>query len=159
MWHTPVLGPANGPVPARIMLVGEAPGRLGAGRTGVPFRGDEAGRRFDALLSLAGLARDEVFVTNAVLCNPLSDRGLNRRPRLPEVARCSGFLREQVLTVDPALVVAMGGVALGALGRVAEHGLSLRDGCGRLRPWFGRHLIAVDGPPLHRPPARSHATS
>src|SRR5919202_821569 len=75
-----VLGPGNGSPRARILLVGEAPGRLGAERTGVPFTGDASGRRLDALLAAAGWRRADVFVTNAVLCNPRDTRGCNRPP-------------------------------------------------------------------------------
>ncbi len=64
----PVLSAANGLSSARVMFVGEAPGRLGAGRTGLPFSGDTAGARFERLLTEAGLTRDDIFVTNATLC-------------------------------------------------------------------------------------------
>ena len=49
--RTRVLSRANGLVGARVMFVAEAPGRLGADRTGVPLSGDRTGRNFDALLS------------------------------------------------------------------------------------------------------------
>ena len=62
---------------AAVLLVGEAPGRLGAGQSGVPFAGDESGRRLDALLAAARWQRDEFFITNAVLCNPLDGHGRN----------------------------------------------------------------------------------
>jgi uracil-DNA glycosylase family 4 len=145
-----VLGAGNGPATARVMFVGEAPGRLGAGRSGVPFRGDESGRRFEAFLDLAGLAREEVFVTNAVLCNPVDAQGRNRAPRIAEVKRCLGFLREQVLAVDPEVVVALGGVSLAALAHIEPHGAGLRSGCGRLIEWWGRTLV-----PLYHPGRRA----
>ena len=75
-----VLVPGSGRPGARWLFVGEAPGRRGAGRTGIPFLGDESGRRFERLLEAAGLRRDEVFVTNAVLCLPLDGVGRNRTP-------------------------------------------------------------------------------
>lgn len=140
-----VLGPANGPVPCDWLFVGEAPGRLGAGRTGVPFNGDKAGRRFEALLAEAGLDRSEVFVTNAVLCLPLDDGGRNRRPRYSEVANCLGHLRRTVEVVRPRIVVAMGAVALEALGRIEPHGLSLRFAAQPVA-WYGRTLVAVYHP-------------
>ncbi|MCC7105701.1 MAG: uracil-DNA glycosylase, partial [Chloroflexi bacterium] len=65
-----VLSGANGSPLAPLMFIAEAPGRLGAERTGVPFSGDQAGRSFELLLREARLTRTEVFVTNAVLCNP-----------------------------------------------------------------------------------------
>ena len=163
MRYSHVLGPANGPaLPGKgVMFVGEAPGRLGAGRSGVPFLGDESGRRFESLLDLAGLRRDAVFVTNAVLCNPVDERGRNRRPRAADVARCLPFLRAQIEVVDPEVVVALGGVALAALGRVEAHGLSLREHAGAWVPWFGRRLAVLYHPGrralVHRGEAQQRA--
>jgi uracil-DNA glycosylase family 4 len=112
----------------------------------VPFHGDESGRRFELLLAIAGLARDDVFVTNAVLCNPLDASGRNRRPKASEVAQCGAFLRRQIEVVDPEVVVALGVVALEALGRIESHGVTLRDGCGRPVGWMGRRLVALYHP-------------
>lgn len=155
MAHSHILSSLNGPVGARVLFVGEAPGRLGAGRTGVPFHGDESGRRFEAFLGTAGLSRGEVFVTNAVLCNPLSTEGNNRRPTTVELKRCLPFLRQQVEVVDPAVVVALGQVALSALSLIDGHGLSLRTDAGRPSAWFGRTLVPLYHPgrqsTLHRP--------
>src|SRR5206468_4905877 len=88
-----VLGPGNGPPDARVLFVAEAPGRLGGDRTGVPLSSDQTGRNFARLLAAAGLRRDEVFVTNAVLCNPRSTGGLNRPPGRVELANCREHLR------------------------------------------------------------------
>ncbi|MHC4065609.1 MAG: uracil-DNA glycosylase family protein, partial [Planctomycetota bacterium] len=68
-----VLGTTCGPLSAEVLFVGEAPGRLGADRSRVPFRGDRSGDNFDRLLRHVGLSRGEVFVTNAVLCCPVAD--------------------------------------------------------------------------------------
>ena len=138
-----VLSEGNGPLGAKVMFVGEAPGRLGAGRTGVPFSGDESGRRFEAFLVLAGLSRENVFVTNAVLCNPLDTPGRNRRPSVAEVRRCLPFLRAHVTAVEPSIVVALGGVALFALGQIESHDLTLKDSCGREVSWFNRRLMPL----------------
>lgn len=146
MAHCHTLGATNGPPRARVLFVGEAPGRYGAGRSGVPFHGDEAGRRFESLLAVAGLTRDDVFVTNAVLCNPLDASGRNRRPKASEVANCAAFLRRQVEVVDPEVVVALGVVALEALGRIEAHELTLREGCGLSVAWLGRQLVALYHP-------------
>lgn len=145
-----VLSTACGPVPARLMLTGEAPGRNGADRTGVPFSGDAAGRALDALLAGAGLARGSLFVTNAVLCNPRDAKGRNAPPTAAELARCAGFLARQLALVDPALVAPLGAVALAALERVAPHGLRLAEHAGRPHPWGGRTLF-----PLYHPSPRA----
>ena len=146
MAHCHTLGPANGSSLARVLFVGEAPGRYGAGRSGVPFHGDESGRRFESLLASANLTRDEVFVTNAVLCNPLDAGGRNRRPKASEIARCSGFLRAQIEAIDPQIVVALGEVALQALGRIEAHSLTLREDCGYPVEWLGRCMVTLYHP-------------
>jgi uracil-DNA glycosylase family 4 len=146
MHHSHVLGIANGPVPARVMFVGEAPGRFGAGRSGVPFLGDESGKRFESLLAEAGLRRENVFVTNAVLCNPLDAWSRNRRPLTSEMRRCLPFLQEQIDAVQPEVVIALGQVALEALRRIEAHALHLSTGPGRHVEWYGRCLVAFYHP-------------
>src|SRR5918998_5648946 len=76
----PVLSELNGRVGARVMFVGEAPGRQGGDRTRVPLSGDQSGRNFARYLAAAGLTREEIFITNAALCNPRSASGANRKP-------------------------------------------------------------------------------
>ena len=142
-----VLSPANGSPGALVMFVAEAPGRLGGDRTGAPLYGDRTGERFDRLLAAAGWRRSDVFITNAVLCNPRSDNGrVNRRPSRAEVANCADHLRRQIELVDPRLVVALGAVALGALGRVEPHHLVLARDYGLLRRWYGRWLAPLSHP-------------
>lgn len=109
-----VLGSANGSLTARIVFVAEAPGRLGAGRTGIPFSGDKSGENFELLLAHAGLTRQEVFITNAALCNPLKD-GSNRRPTTVEIRNCSHYLKSVLQIIKPKMVVTLGGVGLQAV--------------------------------------------
>lgn len=109
-----VLSSANGSLNAGIVFVAEAPGRFGAGRTGVPFQGDRSGDNFETLLKHIGLTRSEVFITNAVLCNPLAD-GNNRRPTAGEIKNCSAFLKESLSIIQPKVVVTLGTVALQGL--------------------------------------------
>jgi uracil-DNA glycosylase family 4 len=158
MGCAPVLSEANGPGSAKVMFVGEAPGRFGAGRTGVPFSGDVAGERFERLMAEAGLPRADVFVTNAVLCVPVDGGGRNRRPRPAEVRACLSWLEDTVRVVDPALVVAMGTVALRALSMIEAHGLVVSNAGEPPVPWFERELAAVYHPAarsqVHRPWAR-----
>lgn len=136
------------------LFVGEAPGRLGAGRTGVAFEGDESGRRFERLLTVAGLRREEVFVTNAVLCLPLDAGGRNRTPLASEVRNCAAHLAETIRQVEPRLVVAMGGTAVRATNALGAHGAALPGLVGRAVDWNERLLTAVYHPgrqaELHR---------
>jgi uracil-DNA glycosylase family 4 len=145
-----VLGPGNGPLDARVLFVAEAPGRLGGDRTGVPLVSDQSGRNFSRLLQAAGWRRDEVFVTNAVLCNPRDERGRNDAPSMREVRNCSPHLRELLAILDPPYVVALGRAALAALALLAPHEAALRCDVGRPLPWAGRTLV-----PLYHPGPRA----
>ncbi len=148
--RTGVLGRASGRLASRVLFVGEAPGRLGADRTGVPFSGDRSGRNFETLLGAAGWRRTDVFVSNAVLCNPRDERGNNRPPRPDEVANCADHLRRLIAILDPPFVVTLGAVALRASALVEPHELVLRRDVGRAVSWCGRTLV-----PLYHPGARA----
>lgn len=141
-----VLSELNGAVDARVMFIGEAPGRKGADRTRVPFSGDQSGRNFDRFLQSIGLRRDQIFITSAALCNPRSDSGANRRPSANEIKNCSDFLRRTIELVQPAIIVTLGTVALEALKVIHYHELSLREDAARVRQWNDRMLI-----PLYHP--------
>jgi DNA polymerase len=141
-----VLSDLNGPTNARVMFIGEAPGRKGADRTRIPFSGDQSGKNFDRFLSAAGLKRDDVFITSAALCNPRSASGANRRPATQELRNCSDFLRRTIELVNPQVIVTLGGVALEALKRLRDHPLTLRDDAAKMRKWNGRTLISLYHP-------------
>src|SRR5213080_3667840 len=102
-----VLGYAAGNLDAKVMFIGEAPGRLGADTSQIPFHGDKSGENFERLLDQAGLTRYETFVTNAVLCNPKDSNGNNATPTLSEIENCSGFLRRQIGLVEARIVVTL----------------------------------------------------
>lgn len=141
-----VLTAANGDIDARVMFIAEAPGRGGGERTGVPFSGDHSGRTFERLLGEAGWTRDDIFITNAALCNPQGPTGANRPPTMRELANCSGHLRATLAVVNPPVVVTLGAVALGALGRIERHGLKLTDARGTAHAWYGRTLVPLFHP-------------
>lgn len=119
------------------------------------FIGEAPGRRFEQLLNAAGLQREDVFVTNAVLCLPLDAGGRNRTPTAREIRECSGWVAETIAEVNPSLVVAMGRVALEGLRHVAPHAMSLLDAGDEPRTWNGRTLAATYHPgarsAVHRP--------
>jgi len=97
--------PGEGRIDAEVMFVGEAPGRR-EDELGRPFVG-MAGKLLDKLLSLAGLSRGDVYITNVVKCRPPG----NRDPRPEEIAACLPYLRRQILIVRPKLIVALGRIA------------------------------------------------
>ena len=86
-----VLSELNGSPDARVMFIGEAPGRKGADRTRVPFSGDQSGANFDRFLNSIELTRKEIFITSAALCNPRSESGAiaNRHRRNWRIVRAS----------------------------------------------------------------------
>jgi uracil-DNA glycosylase family 4 len=155
MAHSHVLTPANGPLDARVLFVAEAPGRRGAAITGIPLHGDESGRRFERFLDIAGLTRSDVFVTNAVLCNPLDAHGHNRTPALHELSACRPYLEQTIAIVDPPVIVTLGAVALATLAAIQPHRATLASHVATPTPWSGRTLLPLYHPgrqsTVHRP--------
>jgi uracil-DNA glycosylase len=149
-----VLSEMNGPLNARVMFIGEAPGRKGADRTRIPFSGDQSGKNFGRFLASIGLTRDQIFITSAALCNPRSASGANRRPTTSEMRNCAGFLRRTIAMVDPGVVVTLGTVALEALKLVHCHEFTLKEDAGKIHSWDGRRLV-----PLYHPSPQVLITS
>src|SRR6267143_5013598 len=125
--RTAVLSDLNGPIDARVMFIGEAPGRKGANRTRIPFSGDQSGRNFERFLTSINLPRSEIFITSAALCNPRSASGANRRPSASEIRNCSNFLRRTIELVEPSVIVTLGTVALDALKLLHYHEFNLKN--------------------------------
>lgn len=122
--RTKVFG--DGPVNARIMLVGEGPG-MDEDREGHPFIG-RAGRILDGALKAGGILRDTVFIANTVKChppkelegnNPVTVKG-NRAPTPEETKNCRYFLERQIQIIRPAIIVALGGVSLNVLANLPD---------------------------------------
>lgn len=145
-----VLSRAAGPLRSRIMFIGEAPGRLGADASEIPFHGDQSGHNFESLLAFAGLDRSQIFVTNSVLCNPKDESGNNSTPAKNEIKNCSSYLREQIELIDPVVVVTLGAVSLEALKAIELHSLSIGKDVRIAHSWFGRKLV-----PLYHPGQRA----
>lgn len=141
-----VLSELNGSPDARIMFVGEAPGRKGADRTRVPFSGDQSGANLDRFLSSINLTRKEIFITSAALCNPRSESGANRKPSQKELSNCSSFLRRTIELVNPRVIVTLGSVALEALKRIQYHELSLKTAAAQVHSWNERVLVPIYHP-------------
>jgi len=101
--------PGEGPVGARLFLVGEGPGRQ-EDEAGRPFVG-ASGRLLTQFLGEAGTSRDHVFITNVVKCRPPN----NRTPRVDEIDACHPYLAAQLAAVGPRAIVTMGATALRSL--------------------------------------------
>jgi len=145
-----VLGAGNGPLQAHALFLAEAPGRLGGDRTGRPLTSDQTGRNFARLLDGIGWRREDVFVSNAVLCNPRDAAGRNAPPSAREIRHCSAHLRDLLTVLDPPLVVTLGRVALSALALLAPHDIDLRRDVATAQAWNGRTLV-----PLYHPGPRA----
>ncbi|QYO66296.1 uracil-DNA glycosylase [Leptolyngbya sp. 7M] len=143
---TAVLSKYNGILEPRVMFIAEAPGRQGADRTRRPFYGDKSGENFQVLLDSIGLTRDEIFITNAVMCSPRTATDANRKPTRREIKNCSAFLRRTVELIDSPIIATLGGVALDAIRSIEPHSLKLATDVGRPIRWFGRTLV-----PLYHP--------
>jgi DNA polymerase len=98
--------PGEGDADADVLVLGEAPGRH-EDEQGRPFVG-RAGKLLDELLAEAGLARDEVFITNVFKARPPK----NRDPRAAEIAHHMAWLEQQISLIRPRYVVTLGRHAL-----------------------------------------------
>jgi uracil-DNA glycosylase len=148
-WHNAPV-PAFGPITARLLIVGLAPGLKGANRTGRPFTGDYAGDLLYPTLIKFGFAAGsygarpddgmvlaDCRITNTVRCVPPENK-----PELPEVVACRPFLVAEIaamraLRVILALGMTAHGGTLATLGEVRArhpfaHGAVHRLGNGML---------------------------
>jgi uracil-DNA glycosylase len=120
---------------ARVMLIGEAPGR-DEDLEGKPFVGP-AGQLLDRMLVSIGLTEADVHITNIVYWRPPG----NRTPTPQEATVCRPFLDRQIALVAPEFVIPLGGAA-------AKHMLNVAEGIMRLRGrWqageFGGHPVRI----------------
>jgi uracil-DNA glycosylase family protein len=108
--------PGEGPSRAEFMLVGEQPGDK-EDLAGKPFVGP-AGRILDAALKVAGIPREDTFVTNAVKHFRHEARGkrrLHKRPNNYEIERCKIWLDRERELVEPSTIIALGVTAARSL--------------------------------------------
>lgn len=100
-----------------VMLIGEAPGEQES-LQGRPFVG-KAGKNLDSFLDVLSLSREDIYITNVVKIRPtkVSDKGRvsNRPPNREELALFTPYLMEEILRVQPQMIVTLGNVALRAL--------------------------------------------
>ena len=111
---------ADGDPRARVMLVGEAPGRE-EDEQGLPFVG-RSGRLLDRMLAAIGLDRGAVYIANVVPWRPPG----NRTPTPQETEICKPFIARQIELVDPDVLIFLGGAAAAALAGTTDGILRLR---------------------------------
>ena len=138
---TVVFGAGN--ADADLMFVGEAPGS-NEDRRGVPFVG-QAGQLLERLLGEIGLAREDVFIANTLMCRPPG----NRDPLPQELANCRPWLFEKLELIQPKVICTLGNFATKLL----------RDDPAGIRSVHGRAEVRTIGPrtvrlyPLFHPAA------
>jgi len=121
---------ADGNPQARLMFIGEAPGR-DEDIEGRPFVG-RSGKLLDRMLAAIGLDRTGVYIANIVPWRPPG----NRTPTPQETAICLPFTRRQIELVDPDVLVCLGNPSTQAL-------LSTKEGITKTRGrWFRFHTGA-----------------
>lgn len=140
----------NGPIPSTIMAIGEAPGK-DEDRTGIPFVG-QSGREFnETYLKLAGLQREEIYVTNTRKCRPEN----NRKPMPREASVCAAHhLPSEIEQVQPEVIFLLGATACDLVPDIqldVEHGIP--RWCGDLFGWSGWVV------PMYHPASGLHNTS
>lgn len=145
--RTAVLSSLNGTLQPKVMFIAEAPGQRGADRTRIPLVGDMSGRNFDLFLTATNLTRQDIFITNAVMCNPRKG-DCNVRPTSQEIKNCQPFLLRQINLLQPPIIATLGTVALNALKAIETHKFSLND-VGKAFNWYGRKLIPLYHPSPH----------
>ena len=111
---------SDGNPQARIMLIGEAPGR-DEDIEGRPFVG-KAGQLLDRMLAAIGMDRTHVYIANVIYWRPPG----NRTPTPMETEICRPFIERQIALADPDILVFLGGVS-------AKNFLPGQDGILRLR--------------------------
>ena len=106
LWKTRKnVSPGEGSTQAKIMIVGQAPGRE-EDFQGRPFVG-RAGRFLNQLLKLAGIKREKTFLTAPVHCFPPK----NRKPTKQEIEACFPYLKKQIKIINPKKFILLGEVA------------------------------------------------
>ena len=120
---------ADGNPQARLMFVGEAPGR-DEDIEGLPFVG-RSGKLLDLMLKAIGLDRTQVYIANIIPWRPPG----NRDPSLAETSICLPFIQRQIELVNPKILVCLGKPSTAAL-------LGVTDGIRRTR---GRWLAYRNG--------------
>ena len=111
-----VFGEGNSDHPP-VMLIGEAPGEQES-LQGRPFVG-KAGKNLDGFLRVLEMNREDIYISNVVKIRPtkVSEKGRtsNRPPNKEELALFTPYLYEEILRVQPGMIVTLGNVALKAL--------------------------------------------
>jgi uracil-DNA glycosylase len=128
---------ADGSPDADLMFIGEGPG-YHEDVQGLPFVG-AAGQLLNRLLGEIALRREDVRITNVVLCRPPG----NRDPMPDEIEACRPYLTEHVDLVDPRVVCTLGNFATRV---ILDRPVAISRVRGQRFPWNGRIVIPTFHP-------------
>ncbi|MGH2678598.1 MAG: uracil-DNA glycosylase [Actinomycetota bacterium] len=128
---------ADGNPDADLMFIGEGPG-YHEDVQGLPFVG-AAGQLLNRLLGEIDLRREDVRITNVVLCRPPG----NRDPMPDEIEACKPYLQEHVELVDPRVVCTLGNFATRV---ILERPVAISKVRGERHAWQGRMVIPTFHP-------------
>ncbi len=127
--------PGEGSCDADVVFVGEAPGAE-EDKTGKPFVG-RAGKLLGDIIKAMGLTREQVYICNTLKCRPPE----NRDPSTDEKKACRHFLQNQLLIIEPKVIVALGSHA-------AKQLLDTDLAIGKLRGKFHEYKPTPDAEPI-----------
>jgi probable DNA metabolism protein len=144
----------EGPARSPLLLVGEQPGDQ-EDRQGAPFVGP-AGDVLMRALAAAGLARGDVYLTNAVKhfsWEPRGKRRIHQTPRYSEIRACRPWVEAEIAAVAPRLIVCLGATAakalLGPQFRITKERGRILDspwGAPALATWHPSAVLRADDP-------------
>jgi len=101
--------PGKGNFHSDVIFVGEAPGK-NEDEKGEPFIGI-AGKKLSIALEEAGIAREDVYITNIVKCRPPK----NRVPTTMERETCQDYLKQEITIIKPKIICILGNTAFNSL--------------------------------------------
>lgn len=107
-----------GNIKSGIIFIGEAPGKYGCDKTGIPFFGDKSGDLFQKMLNSVGWTKELIYTTNVVKCCPPE----NRKPDAIEIENCYEYLDQEITAAlakntmtNKLLIIPVGSVASGLI--------------------------------------------
>jgi uracil-DNA glycosylase family 4 len=133
---------------AKILCIGEGPG-FNEDQQGLPFVG-QAGHLLDKLLPLAGLSREEVFITNIVHHRAPG----NRDPEPSEIAAYGKYLDNMIEIIDPEAIVTLGRFSMAKF--LPNVYISKVHGRKQNVFWRGKEIVVI---PMYHPAAALRSTT
>lgn len=137
----------KGNIDSKILFLAEAPG-ASEDEMGLPFVG-RAGKMLDKMIEAMALKTEDVYICNTVMCRPPD----NRKPTPEEMTACASRLVQQIETINPKIIVALGASAAEALLGV---GPSVTKRRGSVHSWKNFPVVVTFHPSylLRNPPAK-----